>query len=267
MKPQHLTPELKQAIKDKYDGSTEVIDALVNEFKVPRHTVINAAKRMGVTVHLNTPWTAEDENFLVANWSKGLEYCAKKLNRSPMACKAKGLKLELGGCFFGSHYLTGQDVAELTGVDACAVRRWMGAGLLKHRMAPSDRRIHFVQIPDLEQFLKNNPDEWDSRKMKGSLWLQDPEWLIVKKVADNTRPKNEGKKWTKEENKQLITLFKTGKYTHREMGDLLGRSKESIDRRLARLDVWGTGEFIGARWEREGNKRRHRRSLTRSVGG
>ncbi|MBB6219014.1 hypothetical protein HNQ80_005192 [Anaerosolibacter carboniphilus] len=80
--------------------------------------------------------------------------------------------------------------------------------------------------------------------MKTSLWLNDPEWFKEKKKMDMERPHKEGQKWTREDDIMAIELFKTGNYTHKQIGDLLGRSGEGVQRRLSRLDVWGTGEYI-----------------------
>ncbi|RAK21119.1 helix-turn-helix protein [Anoxybacillus vitaminiphilus] len=189
-------------------------------------------------------WTEEEKEFLANNWHKGREYCAKKLNRTVTAVNVKAKRMGLGGCIKNSHFLTAQNVADLLGVDIKRVLNWVQKGLLRFSLAKAKRKIYLIELEELERFLKENLDLWDSRKMKGSLWINDPDWLVQKRKSDRSRPANEGKKWTPEEDKKAISLFKTGDYTYAQIGELLGRSGNSVERRISRLDVWGTGEFI-----------------------
>lgn len=255
--------ELVAAIKERYTGESDVITAIANEFKVPRYIVTRYAGLAGVAGKKEPNWSEKEIEYLVQNWSeKGLDGCAKRLKRTEVAVRLKAKRLGLGGVVRGSEYLSGQSVANLLGIDIHSVLRWMDMGLLLYKSAPftdrSDgrRTITMVSIENLEQFLQNNINLWDSRKMKGSLWLKDPEWMINKRAADRSRPRAEGRKWTREEDKRAIAMFKAGGYTYQRIGDVLGRSRDSVERRLSRLDIWGNGEFIGARHERKAKGRK-----------
>ncbi|MDF2652915.1 MAG: hypothetical protein K0Q73_8720, partial [Paenibacillus sp.] len=170
------TPELLAAIQLRYDGTTATINALVAEFDVPRYIVNNYAKKLGVSREKESDWSDKDIQYLIDNWSnRGLEYCAKRLKRTVVSVNLKAKRLGLGGVVKGSQYLTGQNVANLLGIDIHCVLNWLQIGLLKFKNAPINRVTHLIEIADLEQFLKENLHIWDSRKMKGSLWIQDPE--------------------------------------------------------------------------------------------
>lgn len=41
-----------------------------------------------------------------------------------------------------------------------------------------------------------------------------------------------------------MAMFRRGEKTYAEMGAELGRSGEAVERRVARLDIWGTGKFL-----------------------
>lgn len=255
--PKWKSPELLAAIEARYDGKTETISTLVAEFNVPRHAVNSYARLLNKAQTKSPNWTEKEENFLINNWSeRGLEYCAKRLKRSKVAVNIKAKRLGLGGVVKGSQYLSAQSVANILGIDVHSVLRWLDKGQLQYKSAPfSDRvdgrrTVTMVSLVYLETFLQTNLDLWDSRKMKGSLWLQDPEWFVNKRAADRSRPINEGRKWSRDEDKRVISLFKRGTMTYHDIGSQLGRSGDSVERRLSRLDIWGTGEFMGAKHER-----------------
>ncbi|WP_025693249.1 SAM domain-containing protein [Paenibacillus zanthoxyli] len=249
--------ELMAAIKERYTGDSDVITSLMNEFNVPRHIVTRYAKIAGLARKKEPDWSEKEVQYLIQNWSeKGLSYCAKRLKRTEIAVKLKAKRLGLGGIVKGSEYLSGQSVANILGIDIHSVLRWMDNGLLKYKNAPFSNRtdgrrtITMITLEDLEQFLRDNFELWDSRKLKGSLWIQEPEWMTSKRATDRLRPRAEGRKWTREEDRRAIAMFKAGGYTYQKIGGVLGRSGDSVERRLSRLDVWGTGEYIGARHER-----------------
>ncbi|WP_080833254.1 sigma-70 family RNA polymerase sigma factor [Cohnella massiliensis] len=249
---------LIEAIKARYTGNPTITNQLMAEFQVPRYVITNYAKKCGVARKKEPNWTEKETQFLIQHWSeKGLVYCAKRLKRTTVAVKLKAKRLGLGGIVKNSQFLTGQNVANLMGIDIHSVLRWLDKGYLKYKSAPfpsrSDRNrtTTMISLEDLEVFLKSYPNLWDSRKMVGSLWLQDPDWLVAKKAADRARPPAEGRKWTRDEDKRLIALFKLGTMTYQQIGEILGRSSEAVQRRLSRLDVWGTGKFVGARYERK----------------
>jgi hypothetical protein len=245
-KSKWMTPELKKSILARCDGTVEAINQLMEDYGVPKYTIVNFASKNGLTKKKSPDWTENEEEFLANNWHKGIQYCSKKLKRTDIAVNLKAKRIGLGGCVSGSHYLTGLNVANIMGIDIHVVLRWLNNGLLKNKLAPfPNRKIYLIDLSDLESFLQYNLNLWDSRKMKGSLWIKEPEWFRNKKTKDKLRPINEGKKYTKAEDKKIIDMFKTGDYTYQQIGESVGRSLSSVEHRLNRLDVWGNGLYNG----------------------
>ena len=236
-----LTPELIQAIIERYDGTTDVIDELVEQFNVPRYTVTRYASVNGLAKRIGSNWSQEEIDFLQANVSRGSAYISRKLKKSPSAVR---LKLNrLGSSFRDSHLLTANYVSKILNIDVHSVCKWIETGLLKFTTIKG-QKTYRIDLKDLEKFLKGNLDLWDSRKIKTSLWINEPEWFKEKKRKDLQRPSREGHKWTKEEDKRAISLFKTGLYTYKQIGTFIGRSSDGVEKRLNRLDIWGTGKYL-----------------------
>lgn len=242
----HLPDGLEQEIMERYDGSTSIIDELMKKYNITeRHHITHTAKRLGKNTKSPKSWKEGDLLFLQDNWHKGREYCAKKLNRTVVAVQLKAKRLGLGGVVRASGCFTAREVAEIMGIDSHCITRWKDDGLLKGKTAKINSLVHAIELKDLLKFLEEHQELWNSQKMTCSLWITEPEWMIEKRKRDSKRAKREAAKWTKEEDKRLISLFKSGAYTHREIGELLGRSSRAIQRRASRLDIWGTGEYIG----------------------
>lgn len=250
--PKWRSPGLLVALSERYDRSSEAIDLIVSEFQVPRSAVHYYARKLGVARTKEPIWSDKDTQFLIANWSRGKSYCARKLKRTEDAVWVKAQRTGLGGVAKGSHNLSGKNIADILGINLHTVLLWIKRGRLVCKRAPfKNRIINLISPDDLEAFLENNLELWDSRKMKVSLWLQDPEWLIAKKAIDRHKPKNAQRMWTSDDDKRLIGLYKSGTVTHKQIGAALGRSTGSVGSRLSKLDVWGDGSYVGSKSEKK----------------
>lgn len=243
-----LPPGLKEEILSRYDGSTAIIDELVEKYQVARFRVTRTANKLGLKSKAPQRWSEEDIHFLEDNWGSGASYCAKKLKRTETAVKLKAKRLQLGGMIRYSGALTGREVGELLNIDSHSVARWITEGKLKSKTPTQKRQMYLIELDDLKTFLEKHQNLWNSKKMKESLWITEPAWLVEKRKKDANRARKEFAKWTPAEDKQLLALFKSGAYTQKQMAERLGRSRGSVAHRLKRLDVWGTGEFIGGKW-------------------
>lgn len=180
-------------------------------------------------------WSSNEISYLINNWPiRSEEAIAKKLNRTMLAVHLKAKRLGLGGHVKGSHYFTGQNLANILGIDGHCVRNWIKLGLIKYRTAKLDRVTYLFELEDIEAFLKENPDKWDSRKIKGNLWIVEPDWLKEKRASDNLRPNREGKKWTPEEDRKVLDLYRKG-YKLKGIGEIMNRSRSGIEHRINRL--------------------------------
>lgn len=107
----------------------------------------------------------------------------------------------------------------------------------------TQRRYTLIKFDDLVSFLRMHLDVWDSRRVGFYALGQEDEWLLKKREADKLIPKRKFQKWSTFEDAQAINLFKKG-LTYAEIGKELNRSSSSVEHRIHRLDVWGSGRYI-----------------------
>ena len=178
-------------------------------------------------------WTKEEEKILKELWGdKTPSSIAKKLKRTETAIVIRAKKLKLGP--YCQEYLTFNNIADLVGMDShCISETWKNKGLKYKKY----KNKYLVKVENLLKFMKENQDLWDSRKLEPFIFGKEPKWLKEKRKFDKTQPKNKFVKWTPTQDNMLITYLK--KYNYEEIGELLGRSKNSIERRVARLKEKG----------------------------
>ena len=190
-------------------------------------------------------WSREEVELMQELWGTyTIPQIAKRLNRSVLAVKVKSGRLGLGRYVNSSQYITANQAAVLLQVDNHTVTDvWIPAGLRFTWKAPQGKRKYrYIRMDDLLEWLRENPDRWDSRRVELFALGSEPEWLKEKRKADLTRPARRALKWTPDEDSRLVTMFRRGDRTYAEMGAELGRSPDAVERRVARLDVWGTGK-------------------------
>lgn len=237
MNCKYITPEFKEYLIKHYDGTSETITKIQERFNVPRYIVTSNARNLGLCSKNISYWTDEDLNYLMENWGNKTETkIAEALNRTQTAVHLKAKRLQLGGRKINYSCL---EVERLLGICSKSVKRWGEKGYLKITRAKTDAKIWSVALSDLEEFLEKHQDLWDSRRMKYSLWIVEPDWMIQKRLNDKGKPKKKFDKWKSDEDKKLLILYRTGK-DYKQIGIELDRSKDAVERRLARLN-WGRG--------------------------
>lgn len=178
-------------------------------------------------------WTKEEEEILKELWGdKTPSSIAKKLKRTETAIVIRAKRLKLGP--YCQEYLTFNNIADLVGMDPhCISETWKNKGLKYKKY----KNKYLVKVENLLKFMKENQDLWDSRKLEPLIFGKEPKWLKEKRKFDKTQPKNKFVKWTPTQDNMLITYLR--KYNYEEIGELLGRSRSSIERRVARLKEKG----------------------------
>lgn len=192
-------------------------------------------------------WSIEDIEMLKDMWGvRKLKYIAEKLGRTETAVALKAKRLGLGSAYTSSEYLSANQVAEIVGIDRHCVGNWIkNYGLKgKKRVMRKEFAMWLIKPKDLLKWLENNQDKWNTRKLELFALGQEPQWLKEKRKIDREVPKRRFQKWTRNEDLMAIQMFKRG-YTCKEIGKHLNRSTNAAERRLSRLDIWGTGEYTG----------------------
>lgn len=199
-------------------------------------------------VRSNTTWTAEEDELLEDMWgTKPPQSIAQKLGRSTEAVIQRVKKKQLGTFTEVGVYINRHQAAQMVGVDYKVLpRNWEvnhGLHLMKKKVRSDKRAQYLIKLEDFIKWLKNHQDLWDSRRMEPYALGYEPEWLVEKRKRDNERTnKLRGTKYTPEEDALIISCLKKN-MTQKEIGERLHRSESSVNARIMKLDVWGTGKL------------------------
>lgn len=178
-------------------------------------------------------WTKKEEEILKELWGeKTPSSIAKKLKRTETAIVVRAKKLKLGP--YCQEYLAFNNIADLVGLDShCISETWKNKGLKYKKY----KNKYLVKLENLLKFMKENQDLWDSRKLEPLILGKEPKWLKEKRELDKKQPKNKFARWTPAQDNMLITYLR--KYNYEEIGKMLGRSTNSVERRVSRLKEKG----------------------------
>ena len=181
-------------------------------------------------------WSISEIDYLDEHWGRNpLAYLSIRLKRTEKAVVLKAKRLKLGASTRADEYITANQVSVLLNIDCHTVLNWIGKHNLKaiKKIMLYKREFYLIKHCDLCEWLENNQDRFDSRKIELFGLGYEPEWLQEKRKRDRELPKKRFKKWTALEVQRIILYSKDMKY--REIAGLLGRSYNSIDRKMYRL--------------------------------
>lgn len=195
-------------------------------------------------------WSQEELDYIREVWGqKTIPEIARKLGRSINAVKIKTQRMGYTGQKWYGEMMSARKVSELLGVDVHAVcDYWIPKCGLKgksKRLGETKKTTTIIMFEDLLKWLEQHQDLWDSRRVELYGLGMEYDWLVEKRKRDALLPIRKAQKWTSQEDSRLIYLFKRGDMTHEQIGAELGRSRAAVEHRLLRLDVWGTGKYIG----------------------
>lgn len=184
-------------------------------------------------------WTVEEEEYL-AQWygRRPIKLIAKKLKRTPYAIEVHAERKMGIYPKSNSGQVTANELANILKVDNHAVTDyWIAKLKMPARKRVIKYKSKFWRI-DVEEFWKwaeNHTDKINFTKMERGLLLPEPNWLdeVIKMQLEKWGEKR-FKKWTAEEDSRLIMYVKLGK-TYKEIAELLGRTKSSVEHRHWRL--------------------------------
>lgn len=195
-------------------------------------------------------WTQEELDYIHEVWGeKTIPQIAKHLGRSIDAVKIKTTRLGYTGQKWYGNMMSARKVSELLGVDVHAVcDYWIpkcGLKGKKRRLGKSKKTTTIIMFEDLLVWMEGHQDLWDSRRLELYALGFEYDWLVEKRKADALLPVRKAQKWTQEEDARLMAMFKRGGMTYAEMAAELGRPASGVEHRIHRLDVWGTGRYVG----------------------
>lgn len=181
--------------------------------------------------------------FLEENWGKyKVSTLSKQLNRPEQGIVLKAKRLGLGPSKENQGMLNANQLSAALGIDRHAITDyWIPkCGLKAIRKATREvYKFWLININDFWKWAKENQDKFDSRRFESLSLGSEPEWMKSKRRTDMSLPPRRFQKWTAKEDERLRTLFKSGLYTYKQIGELMGRSQESVEHRASRIDIWG----------------------------
>ena len=186
-------------------------------------------------------WTKDEIEYLEDKWSyQSVKYITKKLKRTEIAVMSKAYQLGLGSPYTSSEYLNINQIANILGVDYHALTDyWIPkCGLKAQRVRMLSQLMWRIKITDLIQWLRDNQDLWDSRKVDFYDLGTEPEWLKEKRRSDMVAPQKRFKKWDVDADSILISYYKHG-LSQQEISERMSRTVSGVQRRISRLKERG----------------------------
>ena len=204
---------------------------------------------------INTTWTKEEDELLEELWGVRSPQCiADKLGRNVGAVIQRVKARGLGAFTAVGVYINRNQAAQMACVGYKVLcRNWEpnhGLCFKKKKVRSDAKSQYLIKMDDFIEWLEAHQELWDSRKMEYYALGFEPEWLTAKRKRDSELTnKPRGTKYTSREDAQIIMYLKMNK-TQKEIGKLLNRSEASINARIMKLDVWGTGK-LKEEWKSE----------------
>lgn len=193
-------------------------------------------------------WSVEELEFLESSWGIfKVATIAKKLNRTETAIIIKSKRLGLGASKEAQGLLTANQLAKALHVDIHTVTDYwiVKHGLpAKRKVVRSVQKMWLISISDFWKWAKVHQDKFDSRKFEELSFGVEPDWMKDKRKKDTYLPTKRNMKWTPQEDKRLIELLKQNNLNYKEIGQILGRSRVAIQKRLARIGWDNQSEVI-----------------------
>lgn len=183
-------------------------------------------------------WTEKDDEYLVRNYGiKKLSSIAKKLGRTEQAVEKRVGRLGLGGVRAHIANFTSYELAEALGVDPTTVHRWVEQQGLPYRMIRKESvNILTIEVDKFWKWASTHKRLLNFNRIEKGILIPEPAWVHEQRKIDCAqRPKHEGRPWTEEEDERLWNLFYQKGLTQREIGKLIGRSENGVQRRLTRI--------------------------------
>ena len=175
-------------------------------------------------------WTKLEKEYLDEHWGKcTLSYISTHLKRTKIAVKLKAKRMHLGAITRADEYMTANQVSILLNIDRHAITRWINNHKLpgRKKIMLFKKKLWMIKHCDLCEWLENNQDRFDSRRIEMFALGYEPDWLKEKRKRDRELPKNRFKKWTTLEVQRIIIYAK--EMTYQKIALLMGRLKYQIE--------------------------------------
>ncbi len=189
-------------------------------------------------------WTQAEEQQLAEEWGTySIDTIANRLGRSRNAVIVRVARLGLGAHLDNSAMLSFNVLLKELGYSGGygdRLKKFTKAGLKIHTQRVKDCSFRMVDIDEFWEFAEQNKQLIDFSRLEKNALGAEPDWVKVKRVQDfkrNCAVKPHNAKWTEAEDKELLRLLRTYRYTYPEIANRLQRSEGAIQRRVNDLGI------------------------------
>ncbi|MFI8657545.1 hypothetical protein [Priestia megaterium] len=183
-------------------------------------------------------WTEQEDEYLLKYYgSKSLERISRRLQRSIPALESRLSRLGVYGVRAYTGKIMVYELAKCLQVDVHTIYNWIRNNRLPYKMTRARTR-NFIVIDVLAfwKWAEQNKKFLNFSKIPRHTLIPEPDWVNKQRKYDYyNRPKHENKKWTEEDDARLWYMFYEEGRTQQEIGQLIGRSRYGVQRRLNRL--------------------------------
>lgn len=183
-------------------------------------------------------WTDDEDLWLEENWGKlDLNTLSVMLGRAEVGITLRAKRIGLGPSKDGQGLLNANQLSKSLGIDRhCITDYWIpqcGFPAFK-KVTKKVMAFWMIRISEFWKWAETNQDKFDSRRFEAATLGPEPEWMESKRAADERLPVRRLQIWTPDEDLKLLKLKQEG-HAHVVIGELMGRSENSVERRVARL--------------------------------
>lgn len=192
----------------------------------------------------NKTWTPAEIDLLQNEWGiYSVDKIAEHLGRSRNAILVKVARLGLGAHLASSDMISINVLFKalgLTGGYSGTLKKMRNAGLKIHLQKVKDCHFRMVYIDEFWEFSEKNRYLIDFSRLEENALGAEPAWVKEKRAEDFKRArqvKPHNAKWSEQEDRELLRLLRTYRYTYFEISERLHRSEGAIQRRVCDLGI------------------------------
>lgn len=184
-------------------------------------------------------YSQKEIRYIEKYWGiKSIKEIALGLNRSRESIKQKAKRLKLGGILNADEYLSANQIGQILGKQAKTIVEWVKnkglKGKYKIMAQGKEKGVWRIRLDNLMEWLKNNQEWYDARKIIPYSLGTEPKWLREKRAKDRKHWKRKFERWTKREEELLYNMHIHGK-PYKELMKIFDRSYDSIEKKLKRI--------------------------------
>lgn len=182
-------------------------------------------------------YTAAQKQYIEDSWGTvSIKGIAKNLGKSVTAIMQKAQHMGLSDARFSGEGITVCQLAKAIGREYSVLKFW----ILKHgfpakkKLFAVERRVLYVQYADFWKWAEEYKDSMNFSKFEENMLGPEPAWAKEKRRADimAANKSTTSVDWTPLEDKQLLRMVESQRYTYPQLAAEFNRAETAIKRRI-----------------------------------